>query len=42
MRLYSAICSAIEAWAERTRTETFENEMANADWALTGGPDDDE
>ena len=32
MRLYSAICSAIEAWAERTRSEGLEQEFANADW----------
>lgn len=42
MRLYAAICSAIEAWADRTRTETLEAEMEAVDWALTGGPDDDE
>lgn len=33
MRLYNAICSAIEAWAERTRTDTLEQEFDNADWA---------
>ena len=42
MRLYNAICSAIEAWAERTRTETFEAEMENADWAKAGGWVDDD
>lgn len=41
MRLYSAICSAIEARAERTRTETLEAEMENADWALMSGDDDE-
>jgi hypothetical protein len=41
MRLYNAICSAIEAWAERTRTDTLEAEMSNADWALMNGDDDD-
>jgi hypothetical protein len=41
MRLYNAICSAIEAWAERTRTDTLEAEMEAADWALMNGDDDD-
>ena len=42
MRLYNAICSAIEAWAERTRTETFEAEMENADWASASPMLDDD
>lgn len=42
MRLYAAKCSAIEAWAERTRTDTLEAEFEVADWAMTGGPDDDD
>ena len=41
MRLYNAICSAIEAWAERTRTETLEAEMANVDWARMGADEED-
>ena len=41
MRLYSAICEAIEAWAARTRSEGLENEFENADWAMTGSDDDD-
>lgn len=32
-RLLNAICELIEAHAALIRTETFENEMANADWA---------
>ena len=42
MRLYNAICSAIEAWAERTRTDTLEAEMEAADWAKSGGWTDDD
>lgn len=42
MRLYSAICSVIEAWAEHLRTDTLENEFANADWALMGSDEDDD
>lgn len=40
--MLNAVCELIEAHEALIRTETFENEMANADWALTGGPDDDE
>lgn len=42
MRLYAAICSAIEAWAERARTETLEAEMDAVDWALMGSDEDDD
>jgi hypothetical protein len=42
MRLYSAICSVIEAWAEHLRTDTLENEFSNADWALSNGDIDDD
>ena len=42
MRLYAAICSAIEAWAERARADTLEQEFDNADWAKSGGWTDDE
>ena len=41
MRLYKAICSVIEAWAEHIRTDTLEREFENADWALMTGEDDD-
>ncbi len=41
MRLYAAICSAIEAWAEHLRTDTLENEFSNADWAMSLGDDED-
>ena len=33
MRLYAAICSVIEAWAERLHADTFEAEMDALDWA---------
>jgi hypothetical protein len=39
-RLLDAVCELIEAHAARVRTETFEEEMANADWSLTQGDDD--
>jgi hypothetical protein len=42
MRLYSAICSAIEAWPERTRTDTLEAEMEAADWAASSSMLDDD
>ena len=42
MRLYAAICELIEAHAARARTETFENEMENADWARSGGWSEDD
>jgi len=42
MRLYNAVCSAIEAWAERTRTDTLEAEMEAADWASASPMLDDE
>lgn len=41
MRLYAAICEAIEAWAARTRTDTLEQEFENADWAMSQGDDDE-
>lgn len=41
MRLYSTICSAIEAWAERTRSEGIENEFENADWTSSSPSLDD-
>ena len=41
MRLYNAVCSVIEAWAEHIRTDTLENEFDNADWAMSQGEDDD-
>lgn len=41
MRLYNAICEAIEAWAARTRTDTLEAEMEAADWASVTAEDDD-
>lgn len=42
MRLYAAICEFIEAHAARVRTDTFENEMDNADWAMSQGEDDED
>ena len=41
MRLYSAICSVIEAWAEHLRTDTLENEFSNVDWSMSQAEDDD-
>jgi hypothetical protein len=41
-RLLDAVCELIEAHAARVRTETFECEMENADWAKTGGWTDDD
>ena len=41
MRLYNAICEAIEAWAARTRTDTLEAEMEAADWASANLDGDD-
>jgi hypothetical protein len=41
MRLYAAICTAIEAWAERTRSEGLEQEFANADWSMSQADDDE-
>ena len=41
VRLYNAICSAIEAWAERTRTDTLEQEFDNADWSSANTDMDD-
>jgi hypothetical protein len=41
MRLYAAICSAIEAWAERTRTDTLEAELDAADWSMSQADEDD-
>ena len=40
-RLLDAVCELIEAHAARVRTETIENEFANADWAMSQGEDDD-
>jgi len=40
MRLYAAICEAIEAWAARTRTDTLEQEFDNADWASSSLDED--
>ena len=40
MRIYTAICELIEAHAARVRTETFEAEMDNADWAQAQADDD--
>jgi predicted solute-binding protein len=40
-RLLNAVCELIEAHAARVRTETFEAEMENADWALMSGDEDD-
>ena len=39
MRIYTAICELIEAHAARVRTETFEAEMDNADWAQAQADD---
>ena len=41
MRLYDAIVELIQAHAARVRTETFEAEMDNADWAMSQGDDED-
>lgn len=40
-RLVNAVCELIEAHAARVRTETFECEMENADWARAQADDDD-
>jgi hypothetical protein len=42
MRIYRAVCELIEAHAARVRTETFEAEMENVDWALMSGEQDDD
>jgi hypothetical protein len=42
MRMYAAICSVIEAWAEHLRTDTIEREFEVVDWALMGGQEDDD
>jgi hypothetical protein len=39
MRIYQALCELIEAHAARVRTETFEAEMDNADWASAQADD---
>jgi hypothetical protein len=39
-RLLNAVCELIEAHAALIRTETFETEMANADWAMSQEDDD--
>lgn len=39
-RLLDAVCELIEAHAARIRTETFENEMDNADWASAQADDE--
>jgi hypothetical protein len=36
MRLYDAICSVLEAWAERMKADTLETEFENADWNNDG------
>ena len=41
MRLYSAICAVIEAWAERIRTDTLEDEFERSDWASANLDGDD-
>jgi hypothetical protein len=41
MRLYVAICSVIEAWAERLHADTLEAEFESTDWAMSQGEDDD-
>jgi hypothetical protein len=40
-RLLDAVCELIEAHAARVRTETFEAEMDNVDWAMSQGDDED-
>lgn len=40
MRMYSAICELIEAYAARLRTDTLEQEFENADWAGSTLEDD--
>jgi len=42
VRLYNAVCEAIEAWAARTRTDTLEAELEAADWALMSADEDDD
>jgi hypothetical protein len=32
MRLYTAICEVLEAWAENLRTDTIEREFETVDW----------
>lgn len=32
MRIYAAICSVLEAFAEYLRTDTLEREFETADW----------
>ena len=41
-RLLNAVCELIEAHAARVRTETFEAEMENADWASSSSMLDDD
>lgn len=41
-RLLNAVCELIEAHAALIRTETFENEMSNVDWAMSQGEDDED
>lgn len=41
-RLLNAVCELIEAHAARVRTETFEEEMVNADWASASPMLDDD
>ena len=40
-RLLNAVCELIEAHAARIRTETFEAEMDNVDWARAQADDDE-
>lgn len=42
MRLYDAICSVLEAWADNLRTDTIEREFDNADWAMMSGDEEDD
>lgn len=41
MRLYDAICSVLEAWADNLRTDTLEAEFDRADWAEMSADEDD-
>jgi hypothetical protein len=41
MRLYAAVCSVIEAWAEHIRTDTIEREFEVADWAMSHTDEED-
>ena len=41
-RLLNALCELIEAHAALVRTEAFETEMTNADWAMSQGDADED